>query len=322
MSTKVLGLFAGVGGIETGFAQAGFVPTVANELDKRAAETYRANYSHELINDDIENIVSADLPDFDVLTGGFPCQPFSISGLRQGFNDAKGRGNVFFKIMDIINVKQPSVVLLENVKHLVTHDEGRTFKVILGALADAGYTVKHKVLNSKTHGNIPQNRERIFIVGFKDAEAAEKFEFPTEIPLTTSLFDVIDFKHKVDDRFYYTPDKHKFYDILKNGMTEQGVIYQFRRSYVRANKSGVSPTLTANMGTGGNNVPMVLTDHGIRKLTPRECFNLMGFPEDFVMPEGMAISHLYKQSGNAVVVPVITRIAENIRKAIDSQEAS
>lgn len=316
MTTKLFGLFAGVGGIETGFAQAGFAPVLANELDKKAAVTYRANYEHELINDDINSLVAEDLPDFDILTGGFPCQPFSITGLRQGFQDEKGRGNVFFKIMEIVKAKQPSVIMLENVKHLVTHDNGRTFQIILEALKEAGYHVKHQVLNSKTHGNVPQNRERIFIVGFKNKEHADKFEFPGEIPLTVSLFDVIDFKGKVEDKFYYTPEKHKFYDILKEGMTDQGVIYQFRRSYVRANKSGVSPTLTANMGTGGNNVPMVLTDHGIRKLTPQECFNLMGFPADFVMPEGMAVSNLYKQSGNAVVVPVIQRIAENIKTAI------
>lgn len=318
MSTKLFGLFAGVGGIETGFAQAGYNPVLANELDKKAAQTYRANYAHELINDDINNIVSSGLPDFDVLTGGFPCQPFSISGLRQGFQDAKGRGNVFFKIMEIVHAKKPSVVMLENVKHLVTHDEGKTFAVILAALEEAGYTVHHKVLNAKTHGNIPQNRERIFIVGFLDASHAGKFEFPEEIPLTVKLEDLIDFKGKVEDKFYYTPEKHKFYEMLAQDITKQGVIYQWRRKYVRENKSGVSPTLTANMGTGGNNVPMVLTDHGIRKLTPRECFNLMGFPENFVMPEGMAASNLYKQSGNAVVVPVIKRIAEKIKEATAS----
>lgn len=315
MSTKLFGLFAGVGGIETGFAQAGYEPVLANELDAKAAITYRENYGHELINDDINNIVSADLPDFDVLTGGFPCQPFSISGLRQGFQDAKGRGNVFFKIMEIVHAKQPSVVMLENVKHLVTHDEGRTFEVILNALADAGYHVRHQVLNSKTHGNIPQNRERIFIVAFKNKDHAEKFEFPGEIPLTTRLEDLIDFEGKVEEKYYYTPEKHKFYDLLAKDMNRKGVIYQWRRKYVRENKSGVSPTLTANMGTGGNNVPMVLTDHGIRKLTPRECFRLMGFPDTMVFPEGMAQSNLYKQAGNAVVVPVIQRIAENIKKA-------
>jgi len=313
---KLFGLFAGVGGIETGFAQAGFEPVLANELDKKAALTYRANYGHELINDDINALVSPELPDFDVLTGGFPCQPFSISGLRQGFQDAKGRGNVFFKIMEIVHAKQPSVIMLENVKHLVTHDEGRTFKIILDALEEAGYHVQHQVLNSKTHGNIPQNRERIFIVGFKNKEHANRFTFPEAIPLTVSLEDLIDFTGKVEDKYYYTSEKHKFYDILARDMNRKGAIYQFRRSYVRENKSGVSPTLTANMGTGGNNVPMVLTDHGIRKLTPRECFNLMGFPVDFVMPEGMAASNLYKQSGNAVVVPVIRRIAENINTAI------
>lgn len=320
MDRKVVGLFAGVGGIETGFIQAGFEPVFANEMDKNAAVTYRANYDHTLLHADLNDVVSAEVPDHTILTGGFPCQPFSIAGKREGFNDAKGRGNVFWKIMDILKTKKTEVVLLENVKALVTHDNGDTFKVILKALEDEGYFLHYQVLNAKTHGNVPQNRERIFIVGFRDEEAAKRFSFPEAIPLTVKLEDLIDFDGKIEDKYYYTADKHGFYDILARDMTKKGSIYQWRRKYVRENKSGVSPTLTANMGTGGNNVPLVLTDHGIRKLTPRECFNLMGFPKDFVMPEGLANSHLYKQSGNAVVVPVVKRIADQIRTALDYAE--
>lgn len=316
MSKRVIGLFAGVGGIETGFSQAGFESVYANEIDKNAAITYTANYKHPLLEGDINDIVSINLPDHDMLTGGFPCQPFSIAGLRQGFNDAKGRGNVFFKIMEILTTKKPEMVLLENVKNLVTHDGGNTFKIIIETLEAEGYHVHHQVMNAKDHGNIPQNRERIFIVGFRNPEFAAKFTFPEAIPLTTKLSDLIDFENKVDDKFYYTAEKNVFYPLLEESITEKEIIYQWRRKYVRANKSGVSPTLTANMGTGGHNVPLIFTDHGIRKLTPRECFNLMGFPKNFVFPEGMANSHLYKQAGNAVVVPVVRRIAENIMEAV------
>lgn len=313
---KVAGLFAGVGGIEIGFEQAGFEPVYANEVDLNASKTYRVNHKHELVVADINDLDSKTFPDHDVLTGGFPCQPFSIGGLRQGFNDAKGRGNVFFKIMEIAKEKKPSVIFLENVKNLVGHDNGNTFKVILEALKDEGYHVKYQVLNSKLHGNIPQGRERIFIVGFRDEEAYEKFSFPDEIPLTTSLRDCIDFDNPVEERFYYRAGTSKVADDLLNANLVEGVIYQHRRSYIRENKSGVSPTLTANMGTGGHNVPVVSTKFGVRKLTPRECFNLMGFPKSFVFPNGLAVSHLYKQSGNAVVVPVVKRIADNIMLAV------
>lgn len=316
MDKRLVGLFAGVGGIETGFARAGFTPVYANELDKFASITYRANYSHPLLEGNVNDIVSVDLPNHGVLAGGFPCQPFSIAGLRQGFNDAKGRGNVFFKIMEILQTKKPEIILLENVKNLVTHDSGNTFKVIVNALEEEGYHLKYKVLNAKDHGNIPQTRERIFIVGFRNPEHAEKFSFPEAIPLTTKLSDFIDFEAKVEDRYYYTPEKNKFYSVLEEAITEKNTIYQWRRSYVRTTPNGLAPTLTAFMGTGGNNVPMIYTDHGIRKLTPRECFNLMGFPQDLVLPAGVANSHLYKQAGNAVVVPVVQRLAEKIMAAV------
>lgn len=312
------GLFGGVGGIELGFEQAGFNVIWANELDEKASITYNLNHKHELRVDDIHNVVPYDFPDVDILTGGFPCQAFSIAGYRKGFED--DRGNLFFEILRLVTVKKPRVLFLENVKNLVGHDNGNTFKVIKESLEENGYHVKDKVMNGCEYGNVPQNRERIYIVAFADRNDYEKFEFPGPIPLTKKLSDVIDFENKVDDRFYYTPEKCIFYEHLENDIKNKNTIYQWRRKYVRENKSGVCPTLTANMGTGGHNVPLIYTDFGIRKLTPKECFNLQGFPDYFELPDNLAISHLYKQAGNSVVVPVVQRIAENIKVALDANE--
>lgn len=149
-------------------------------------------------------------------------------------------------------------------------------------------------------------------------EDYEKFSFPKPIKLTTQLSDVIKFDLKVDEKYFYTKDKNKFYDQLEESITSQKTVYQWRRKYVRENKSGLCPTLTANMGTGGHNVPLIKSDYGIRKLTPRECFNLQGYPEDFILPD-LADSHLYKQAGNSVVVPVIEAIAKEILKALNGE---
>lgn len=306
----VAGLFSGVGGIELGFQQAGFNVALANEIDPYAAKTYLANHHHDFVEDDIANLASERLPQsLTVLTGGFPCQPFSVAGYRKGFDDE--RGNVFWDIQRLFVDRSPEVVFLENVKNLRGHDGGNTFRTIHASLEAAGYFVQSDVLNSTTHGNIPQNRERIYIIAFKDKKAWEKFEWPTGIPLTTRLSDLIDYEGKKESRYYYNEER-PFYDKLEESITEQSTIYQWRRQYVRSNKSGVCPTLTANMGTGGHNVPLIKTRHGIRKLTPRECFNLMGFPPDFQLPSDLAESRLYKQAGNAVVVSVVRRIAEQI----------
>lgn len=310
------GLFGGVGGIELGFEQAGFNVVWANELDEKASITYKLNHSHELRVDDVHNVKPEDLPDIDILTGGFPCQAFSIAGYRKGFED--DRGNLFFEILRLVEVKKPRVIFLENVKNLVGHDNGNTYRVIKEALQSNGYYIKDKVLNGCEYGNVPQNRERIYIVAFSERADFEKFEFPGPIPLTKKLSDVIDFDLKVNDRFYYKREKCVFYDELEKNIKSKDTIYQWRRRYVRENKSGVCPTLTANMGTGGHNVPLIYTDLGIRKLTPKECFKLQGFPESFDLPENIAISHLYKQAGNSVVVPVVQRIAENIKIALDA----
>lgn len=311
----VAGLFGGVGGIELGFEKAGFDILWANEFDEKASITYKENHKHELLVDDIHNVRPEQLPDIDILTGGFPCQAFSVAGYRKGFEDE--RGNLFFEILRLAIAKQPRVIFMENVKNLVSHDSGNTFKVIRESLLENGYLVKDKVLNASEYGNIPQNRERIYIVAFKNALDYEKFTFPEPISLTKKLSDVIDFYTKVEAKFYYTPEKCIFYDQLKESITSENTIYQWRRKYVRENKSGVCPTLTANMGTGGHNVPLIFTEKGIRKLTPKECFNIQGFPQDFQLPN-LANSHLYKQAGNSVVVPVIERIANNIKYALET----
>lgn len=315
----IASFFTGVGGIELGFANTGkFENIYANEIDKYPIETFELNFELKVHNRDIYEVSPDDVPDVDIIAGGFPCQAFSIAGYRKGFSDAKGRGTLFFEMIRIIHEKKPKVVFLENVKNLVSHDKGNTIKVILDTLKNEGYHYNYKVLNAMEYGNVPQNRERIYIVAFREREDFEKFRFPKPIPLTTKLSDIIDFKNQVDEKYYYTKDKFKnnIYEKLKEEMDDQNAIYQWRRQYVRKNKSGVVPTLTANMGEGGHNVPLILSDTGIRKLTPHECFNTQGFPKSFKLPENQANTRLYKQAGNSVCVKVIERIAEQIYGAL------
>lgn len=317
---KCASFFAGVGGIDKGFEIANdFEIVYANEFDKYAAQTYELNSKIKIDQRDIRNICAEEIPDFDILLAGFPCQSFSIAGHRQGFEDAKGRGTLFFEVVRIVKTKKPKIVFLENVKNLVTHDSGNTFAVILDALIQLGYHIKYKVLNAMKYGNIPQNRERIYIVGFLDEKQYNKFEFPDTTPLTTQLSDIIDFHTKLNEKYYYTQGKYKgdIYDKLVEAMDDDKAIYQWRRKYVRKNKQGVIPTLTANQGTGGHNVCLIKTGNGIRKMTPHECFNAQGFPKEFVLPQNVSDSRLYKQAGNSVCVPVIQRIASNIFKTFN-----
>ena len=314
---KVASFFAGVGGIELGFEKAGFKTIYANEIDKYAIRTYQENFNVFVDSRDINDVKANEIPDFEIMLAGFPCQAFSLAGYRKGFEDEKGRGTLFFELERIFKTKKPKIIFLENVRNLVGHDNGNTFRVILEKLENAGYYVKYKILNSSDFGNIPQNRERIYILAFLDKEIYYHFEFPKPIKLKTRLEDLIDFDTKKRAAFYYTPEKYKFYDILKSEINNEKSIYQWRRTYVRENKSNLCPTLTANMGTGGHNVPLIKTKLGIRKLTPRECFNLQGFPENYKIPEEISNTQAYKQAGNSVVVPVIERIASEIKKSID-----
>lgn len=321
---KCASFFAGVGGIDLGFENTGFFETVyANEFDPYPAKTFEENFNIKVDVRDIHQVLPEELPDFDVMLAGFPCQAFSIAGYRKGFEDEKGRGTLYFELVRLFVKKQPRVIFLENVKNLVGHDNGNTFRVILQALTENGYHPKYQVLNAMEYGNVPQNRERIYIVAFKDERDYERFSFPDPIELTTKLSDIIDFNSKLDDRYYYTPGKFKgdIYDQLVAGMDDPNTVYQWRRKYVRKNQSGVVPTLTANMGEGGHNVALVLTEHGIRKLTPHECFNAQGFPPTFKLPANTNESRLYKQAGNSVCVSVIERIAEKIGKAIEIDES-
>lgn len=347
---KVASMFAGIGGVCLGFKNNACDIVWANEIDKYACETYRHNFNGAkyLVEGDIHDItrpkngesiydcierVNSMIPDFDILTAGFPCQAFSIAGERKGFED--DRGNLFFEILTILRAKKPKAFLLENVKNLKTHDKGNTFKVIKKELENLGYYVKAEVLNSMTHGNIPQNRERIFIVGFDKKELLDSFEFPEPIKLTKNISDLIDLNDKKDEKYYY--NKTKYYEDLKREMTKQDTLYQVRRGqYIRENKSNVCPTLTANMGTGGHNVPLILDNYDIRKLTPEECLLFQGFNADntrntYSFPESTTDAngrkkpysngHKYKQAGNCVTVTVIERIAKNMISVINNSNS-
>lgn len=304
-------LFAGIGGIELGFEKAGFPISWANEIDKNAAVTYRLNHKHKLYEKDLKELDTKEVEKIKILTGGFPCQAFSIAGYRKGFND--DRGNIFFEILRFIDDLQPCIIFLENVKNLQSHDEGRTFKIIKSELEDRGYFLDYKVLNSAEYGNVPQNRERIYIIGFKDKNIFEKFSFPKPKKLNIKITDLLE--KQVNDNFYY--DNSKYYPQLKEEITNKNTVYQWRRKYVRENKSNLCPTLTANMGTGGHNVPLIIDSKDIRKMTPRECARFQGYDENFVFSKTIANSHLYKQIGNSVTVSVIEAIAKEIRKALN-----
>lgn len=306
-----------MGGIDLGFEKAGFETIYANELDKNARETYKLNFPNVKLDPrDVREIKKEDLPqNAGIVTSGFPCQSFSIAGYRKGLEDEEN-GDLFFETLRIAKAVNAEIIFLENVKNLVGHDKGKTFRIILEALESNEYYVDYQVLNALEFGNVAQNRERIYIVAFKNKDHLAKFRFPKPIALRRTIRDFIDFETKQDPKYYYTEKNFKYYNELVNEMDDPTTLYQWRRRYVRKNKSGVCPTLTANMGTGGHNVPLIVTDSGeYRKLTPRETFNLQGFPKDFKLSD-LAAGHLYKQAGNSVVVDVIERIAKNIKEAI------
>ena len=312
---SVADLYAGVGGIGLGFSKFGFSTQLALDFDPYCKPVYDLNHGgHELIIADIGTYPIDQFPDVDVLLAGFPCQPFSVAGYRKGFED-ENRGNQFFNIYNILRAVTVEALLLENVKNLANHDNGKTLRIILEALDSLGYHVKHQVLNTMHYSHLPQTRERIFIAGFKSRSAFERFQFPEKnIEPCRDFRDFLE--SNVDEKYYYT-SKHTIYPVLEKEIVKTNTIYQFRRHYVRENKKSVCPTLTANMGMGGHNVPIILDRKGIRKLTPRECFNLQGFDSAaFRLPENVADSRLYKLAGNSVSVSVIEKIAERFAGAL------
>lgn len=305
---KMIDLCAGTGAFSLAFENTGLIKVVyANDFEESSKKIYDANFDHELTLGDLCTIDVKTIPKHDVLTSGFPCQPFSIAGKQLGFDDP--RTNIFWKVIEIIKLHKPKCVVLENVKNLVSHDNGDTFKTIITSLEKEGYHIKHKILNTEKITDIPQHRERIYIVCFRDKKHYDKFNFNFPEIKNKTISELLE--DNVTDKYYYNDENNKIHKMVIDSVINEDTVYQFRRVYVRENKSGVCPTLTANMGAGGHNVPLILGENGARKLTPKECFNFQGFPENYVFPK-LSDTKLYKLAGNAVSVPVVKLIANKI----------
>ncbi len=306
---KICSLFAGIGGIDLAFKQAGFEIVWANDFDKYACKTYRCNFPDTVLTEfDIRNVRATDIPDFDILVAGFPCQSFSVCGNKKGFSDE--RGNLFFEIMRIANAKSPNIIFLENVANLTEHDNGKTFNRIHNELSERNYYIRYIVADACNYG-IPQHRTRTYVIAFKDYDMCNRFCFPKEQPLQKHIFDIIDRSIKTDNKFYL--DKHSIqYQRMKTAIEDENQIYRFSDYGIQKSKNGISFTLKANMGTWYNRVPIITDSFGIREITPRECLALQGFPTSFDFPD-IPIKSMYKQCGNTVVVPVIKQIAEQIK---------
>lgn len=306
--SKVGSLFSGIGGIDLGFEQAGFEIAWANEIDAAACKTYRHNFPDtNLIEGDIQDLDPEKLDDIDVLVAGFPCQPFSVMGYQRGFKDS--RGNLFFEIARFVDVKRPRFVLLENVRNLMEHDNGKTFLVIYNTLAQFGYSVKYKVINA-TDVNIPQNRARIFIVAFREVEDCDSFDFPEAMPLEATLEDILNRSEKHDDIYYYGSES-RYFKTLNAKIVDKTGIYRIDDSGIATRKWDICPTLKANMGTYHDRVPIIRDNFGIRKLTPMECLAFQGFPKDFTF-KGVSLESAYRQCGNTVCVPIIKNMAAQL----------
>jgi DNA (cytosine-5)-methyltransferase 1 len=321
MQYKFIDLFAGIGGFRKGFEDTGFKCVFTSEINPQCQQVYETNFGDKPFGD-ITKINPADIPDFDILLGGFPCQPFSISGKKMGFEDT--RGTLFFDICEIIDKKQPGIVILENVKHLIHHDNGRTFKVILKALKDLGYNVTHKILNAKDFG-LPQNRERIFIIAtinhyfdfakinkkkkvvlrdFLDKEG--KFEF-----IDKSEYTLIDEPKKQKSGLIFVGYRNK--NTWKNGIREN--TEHLSRVHRQPNRiysiDGTHPTIPSQETAGRFFIYIPELD-AVRKMTINECYRIMGFQPNFKKHSN--IGEQYKQIGNSVAIPVIRAIAESINE--------
>jgi DNA (cytosine-5)-methyltransferase 1 len=315
----VASLFAGIGGFCLAFKNIGFDVIWANENDQYAAETYRHNFKDvKLFSHSVRelSVVQDGLVEIDVLTAGFPCQPFSVAGAKQGFNDP--RGKLFFEIIRIVREfgnRKPKLIVLENVKNILDHNGGKTFAKISEEIQFAGYWFQQSnvcVLNTREHTDIPQNRERAYMVAFSwDYFATSNFNFPEPVKDKRNVRDFLDMEQKAPEELYFPEDSkygQMFVDSMKNGGADS--TYLLRRYYVRENKKDEVFTLTANMGNGGHNVPVIRDSWGIRKLTPEECLRLQGFPtESFSFPSSMSRTQRYKQVGNAVTVTLVEKIA-------------
>lgn len=308
---KFIDLFAGIGGIRIPFGEFGGHCLFSSEWDKFARKTYRINFGEEPDERDIATVPLNEIPSHDILLGGFPCQPFSQAGLKLGFEDT--RGTLFFNVAQIIGDKRPAAFLLENVKQLRGHDKGRTLQVILNTLRnDLNYTVHVEVLAAKEFG-VPQNRERIFIVGFDNERGGEiaPFEFPAPTNEPTRVGDILekspDSKYTISDKLYAGHLKRK--EMHK----EKGNGFGFS---LFDENSPYTNTISARYYKDGSEILINQgADKNPRKLTPRECARLQGYPENYIIP--VSDSQAYKQFGNSVTVPVIRAIAKEMMYALE-----
>lgn len=320
---KFIDLFCGIGGFRLALEKNGGKCVFSSDIDKFACQTYEDNFGYFPLSD-ITKIKTSEIPDFDILCAGFPCQPFSIAGKRKGFRDT--RGTLFFDIERIIRDKKPKCFILENVKGLTSHNKGETFNIIKNTLAshiggqpnasklkdNLGYNIYFEVLNSKNY-NVPQNRERIYIIGFLDKTI--DFTFPSPKKKKKYLSDILEENVKGHDISEIAKNniknnlkKHsKYKEISEN---KNLLAYEIRKSKCSFRFDNLSPTLTAKMGTGGNNVPVIVKK--MRKLTTRECLRIQGYPENFKIKNNSSQS--YKQIGNSVSVPLIEEIVKKIIK--------
>ena len=309
---SMIDLFAGIGGTRLGFYQTGKTKVVfSSEIDKFAIKTYKANFG-ETPHGDITKISEKNIPDHDILVGGFPCQAFSQAGKKLGFEDT--RGTLFFEIARILKEKRPKAFLLENVKNLKSHDKGRTYKTIEQTLIDLNYDVHSIVLKARDFG-VPQNRERIYIVGFAKDKVKNytDFSFPSPTNTNVSVGDILE--SKVDDKYTIS-------DALWQGHQRRKKEHQIKGNgfgYTLFNKnSPYTNTLSARYYKDGSEILIEQNGKNPRKLTPREAARLQGFPENYIIP--VSDTQSYKQFGNSVAVPVIHAIAENIICILDDNK--
>jgi len=307
---RVASMFAGIGGICHGFKQANFEIVWANELDPSSCKTYRYNFGNNYLSEgDIKEIDINIIPEFDILTAGFPCQSFSIGGTQKGFND--NRGILFFEVSRIIKLRQPNIIFLENVENLIKHDNGKTFLVIYNVLKTLGYYVCYKIMPSYEYGNVPQARKRIYILAFLNKEQYEYFDFPEPIPLNKKINNIVSLSKKMDNIYYYDTGI-KIYNRINTFIGKSQRLFRVFNGQIRNIRNPeLCPTLTASMNNIYNAI--VIRDmYGIRRLTLRESLDFQGFPVDYSFPDTIKLSEAYKQIGNSVSVPVIKRIADKI----------
>lgn len=311
---KVASMFCGIGGIDLGFQQAGFDVVWANEKDAAACRTYRYNFGSDyLIEGDIRKVDVNTIPQVDVLAAGFPCQSFSVAGKQKGFGDA--RGQLFFEVVRVIEAIQPPVIFLENVENLMEHDNGRTFQVIYTSLVGLGYILRYQPMATHEYVNIPQTRRRIYIVAFRDYEICQRFHYPEPMQRTATIHDFLDTASEQHEIYYFRDDTS--YDkYIRENIQDDNCLYRIFNGSITKYASGMCPTLTASMNTL-RNAAALRDKWGVRRITLREALRFQGFPQEYYFPNTIQLRDAYKQIGNSVSVPVIQRIAERIKTAME-----